>query len=98
MGTALVLAGVCLLVALVSIPAALLLAPGFVLLTIFSLGFFPGEKAIERMRERKRRPNRVARPTDGLMPTRLDFVRQTGLDIAYALAVRPPPYFSVTHR
>jgi hypothetical protein len=96
-GTAIALATICGFISVASASAALLLAPAFLLLLILSLGFFPGEKVIERIRSRRSRSRELVRTTVPKIPRVLDLARRTGLDLAYALAVRPPPLISVRH-
>lgn len=70
---------------------ALLLAPFFLLVLLLSLGFFPGEELIERLRAARwtspvtRRAPRAARPYAPPV------VRRVGRAFAFALAMRPPP-------
>jgi hypothetical protein len=75
----------------------LVLAPAFLLLLTLSLGFFPGEKVIIKVRGRRTRHRPTVRPLAEAVPEVLDLARQTGREIAYALAVRPPPYAPVIH-
>lgn len=69
---------------------ALIVAPAFALLFVLSLGFFPGEKLIERVRERSR-PREWSRPVVLATPSIDVVTRPAGLRLAFALAVRPPP-------
>ena len=69
----------------------LVLVPAFLLLLTLSLGCFPGEKVIIRVRSRRARHRPAVKPLAHVVPELLDLVRQTRLEIAYALAVRPPP-------
>ena len=79
------------LVALMSVSAAMLLSPAFAVLFILSLGYFPGEQIIERVRSLRRRPRSSRRPASERAPVTFDFVRPVGRSIAFALSVRPPP-------
>ncbi|HMT04104.1 MAG TPA: hypothetical protein PKD76_01010 [Solirubrobacterales bacterium] len=75
----------------------LVLVPALLLLLTLSLGFFPGEKVIIRVRSRRARHRPTVKPLAQAVPELLDLVRQTGREIAYALAVRPPPRSSLIH-
>ena len=79
------------LIMLMSVSAALLLFPAFVGLFILSLGYFPGEQIIERVRSFRRRPRTSRRPVAGTALVTFDFVRPVGRRITFALSVRPPP-------
>ena len=61
------------------------------ILFILSLGYFPGEQIIERVRSLRRRPRSSRRPASERAPVTFDFVRPVGRSIAFALSVRPPP-------
>lgn len=80
------------LCAVISIPAVLLLGPALFLFFVLSLGYFPGERVIEKV-VRWRNQSRVA-AVPSIEPAQepLDLVAKVGRQIAYALAVRPPPY------
>lgn len=75
----------------------LVLAPALMLLLTLSLGFFPGEKVIVKVRGRRARHRPTVEPLAEVVPELVDLARQTGREIAYALAVRPPPRSSVIH-
>ncbi len=75
----------------------LILAPALLLIVILNLGFFPGERAIARVRGRWQGQHRSARPVAQAAPVSLDLVHQAGRKMAYALAVRPPPHPSFDH-
>ncbi len=70
---------------------ALLLAPALLLLLILVVGVFPGEEAIARARARRARARRSRAPGRVPAPVLPDVVRPTGLALAFALAMRPPP-------
>ena len=76
---------------------ALLLAPFFLLVLLLSLGFFPGEELIERLRAARwtspaaRRAPRVGRLYAAPV------VRRVGRAFAFALAMRPPPAALALH-
>ena len=84
-------AGVSLGLGLVSVPALLVLSPALAVAFVITLGFFPGEEAIHRVRLRIafRPPSR--RPAHIPMPSLPLLVRPSGRMISFALAVRPPP-------
>ncbi len=69
---------------------AMTLAPTVVLLAMFARGVRPGEKLIERLRERRAAP-RPIRATSVRIPRLTLVVRPAGRLIASALAMRPPP-------
>jgi hypothetical protein len=76
------------LVALRDPGLVLTLAPAVLLLLLLSRGVRPGEKLIERLRGRPRRPTRaVSMPRPRLAVV----VRPAGRQFAAALAMRPPP-------
>ncbi len=69
---------------------AVALAPAALLLLLLVHGLFPGEEAIERLRGRMQ--VRAVRPVrSSRRPALPQVVRRTGREIAFALAVRPPP-------
>ncbi len=70
---------------------ALILAPPLLLLAVLAVGVFPGEEALSRARDRRRRPRPVRGPARIALTALVDVARPTGLTFAYALAVRPPP-------
>lgn len=80
------------LCAAVSIPAVLQLGPALFLFFVLGLGYFPGERVIEKV-ARWRNRTRVA-PVPSINPAHepLDLIARAGRQIAYALAVRPPPH------
>lgn len=70
---------------------ALVAAPAFALFFVLSLGFFPGEELISKIRERVSRPREWGRPVRLVAPSLPIASRPVGLKLAFALAVRPPP-------
>lgn len=95
--TALALASALGIMSVISPSAALLLAPALLLLLVLSLGYFPGETVIERIRGRRAQTRSAVLPAVEKLPATLDLAKRAGLKIAYALAVRPPPRFSIRH-
>lgn len=93
LGTAIVLSALTVVICAASVSVALLLAPALAILIILSLGYFPGEAVIVRIRQRSRDLTRP-RPVADRMPEILDISSRVGRLIAYALAVRPPPLIS----
>jgi len=83
--------------AVVSIPVFLLLGPGLCLFFMLSLGYFPGERVIERVASWRSRNRAAAVPSIEPASQPLNLVAKAGRQIAYALAMRPPPRFSVFH-
>lgn len=83
--------------AAVSVPVVLLLAPALFLFFALSLDWFPGEKVIESVIGWRRRDRIGAAPTSESVPQPLYLVVKAGRQIAYALAVRPPPGILVRH-
>ena len=90
LGTALVVVVLSAPFLAISASVALALAPAIAILLILSLGYFPGETVIVRIRSISRDRNH-ARPVAEPVPSSLNLVRRTGRLIAYALAIRPPP-------
>lgn len=74
-----------------SLPVALIAAPAFALFFVLSLGFFPGEELIVKLRELAVRPREWSRPVPQPAPSLSVPFRRVGLRLAFALAVRPPP-------
>lgn len=74
-----------------SVTVALIAAPAFALFFVLSLGFFPGEKLIVKVRELRSRPREWSRPVRVSFPVLPDAIRPVGRRLAFALAVRPPP-------
>ncbi|HMU26809.1 MAG TPA: hypothetical protein PKA56_00425 [Solirubrobacterales bacterium] len=89
--TAVVLLLAWLAVAALSVTVALIAAPAFALFFVLSLGFFPGEQLIVKARELVSRPREWSRPVPIAAPVLPFSSRPVGLDLAFALAVRPPP-------
>lgn len=83
--------------AAVSVPVVLLLAPALFLFFALSLGRFPGEKVIENVIGWRSRGRIATAPTSESVPEPLYLMARAGRQIAYALAVRPPPRSSVRH-
>lgn len=83
--------------AVVSIPVVLLLGPGLCLFFMLSLGYFPGERVIERVASWRSRNRAAAVPSIEPASQPLNLAAKAGRQIAYALAMRPPPRFSVFH-
>lgn len=77
--------------AALSVTIALIAAPAFALFFVLSLGFFPGEELIVKARELAARPREWSRPVLLPVPDLPLSTRPVGLDLAFALAVRPPP-------
>ena len=73
----------------------LTMAPALLMLAMFAVGIRPGERLIiNRVRERLQ--PRPPRPFSSPRPRLTLVVRPSGLDLASALAMRPPPPTSVT--
>lgn len=89
--TAVVLVLAWLALGVVSPTIALIAAPAFALFFVLSLGFFPGEQLIVKARELGNRPKEWARPVLFSAPVLPFSARPVGLNLAFALAVRPPP-------
>lgn len=89
--TAVVLVLAWLALGAVSMTVALIAAPAFALFFVLSLGFFPGEDLIIKIRESATRPREWSRPIRLAAPSLPIASRPVGLKLAFALAVRPPP-------
>ncbi len=89
--TAVVSAIFWLALASLSLTVAMIAAPAFALLFVLSLGFFPGEELIVKVRQLTTRPREWSRPVLLANPVLPLQIRPVGLKIAFALAVRPPP-------
>ena len=85
----LALTGAILLV--VSPAVAALLAPAIVIGFVLSIGLFPGEELIARVRRGASAARVSARIPNSPIPTSFPRVKPAGLAIAFALANRPPP-------
>lgn len=89
--TAVVLSLAWLALGALSMTIAMIAAPAFALLFVLSLGFFPGEELIVKVRELRSRPREWSRPVRLSRPALPVSLRPVGLKLAFALAVRPPP-------
>jgi hypothetical protein len=75
--------------------ALFLLAPMLVLAGPLCLGWFVGERQLERWRSRRRAP--ASRLACAMARPRLAIVRRpAGLGVAFSLAQRPPPRAALT--
>ena len=84
-------AGMAIGLGLLSVPALLVLSPALVVAFIITLGFYPGEEAIHRVRRAVATRPEARRPARLPMPSLPLVVRPSGRLISFALAVRPPP-------
>lgn len=78
---ALLLAG-----ALIDLPLALTMAPALLMLALFATGVHPGERLLYRVHRAC-----VPRAASSRRPRLALVVRPAGLQLASALAMRPPP-------
>ena len=67
-----------------------LLVPAVALGIVLLAGLFPGEAAIERLRDARSTP-RMRGPSTIRRPSSPAIVRRVGRLMAFALAIRPPP-------
>ena len=86
-----VLAAAALLLAEVSPAFALSVVPLIGLVAALIAGRFPGEKLINRLRERRAKRVKRRRPAGRLRIPSAGYVRPVGRLLAFALAMRPPP-------
>jgi hypothetical protein len=72
---------------------ALTMAPALLMLALFATGIRPGERLMIRVLERG--GGRAPRATSSPRPRLALVVRASGVDLASALAMRPPPAASL---
>jgi hypothetical protein len=70
---------------------ALSMVPLVLLVAALTVGWYPGERTIARLRAARYRPPAFARPANAAVRPLTLFVRPVGHAFAFALAVRPPP-------
>ncbi|WP_445149691.1 hypothetical protein [Baekduia sp. Peel2402] len=85
------LVGVGLAIADVSPTFALSVVPVLGLVAALIAGAFPGERLIERLRERRSMPRPRRAILRAVRPRPAAYVRPVGRAAAFALAMRPPP-------